>query len=214
MSCDLYQKFEMGELSEREFAEHERTCPVCRQAVQKDRELLQAARMLEQPVEAPLLWAKIENSLQRELRRNHLQSAKLKTFFAAHRSAMLRLAAVLVIAIGIGSYFLVNRTQLPERGVLAASTLAKIEVKEREYENAISELEKLVDPKLAQMDMDLMLLYRDRLETIDSQIVRCKEALLLNPGNAHIRRYLLAALQDKRETLREVNDWQPQALLN
>jgi hypothetical protein len=49
-----------------------------------------------------------------------------------------------------------------------------------------------------------MLLYRDRLETIDAQIARCQEALAENPSNAHIRRYLLAALQDKKETLREL----------
>jgi hypothetical protein len=50
----------------------------------------------------------------------------------------------------------------------------------------------------------MMLLYRDKLETIDAQIERCKEALALNPASAHIRRYLLAALQDKKGTLAEL----------
>ena len=54
------------------------------------------------------------------------------------------------------------------------------------------------------MNVELMLLYRDRLETIDDQIEQCREALSENPANAHIRRYMLAALQDKKETLKEL----------
>jgi hypothetical protein len=57
---------------------------------------------------------------------------------------------------------------------------------------------------MANMNIELMLLYRDRLETIDDQIDRCREALLENPANTHIRRYMLAALQDKKDTLTEL----------
>ncbi len=48
-----------------------------------------------------------------------------------------------------------------------------------------------------------MSLYRDKLAVIDGQIEKCQEALERNPGNAHIRRYFLAALQDKKQTLAE-----------
>jgi len=57
---------------------------------------------------------------------------------------------------------------------------------------------------MAGLDLELDSLYRDRLGTIDAQIARCREALKSNPANAHIRRYLMAALRDKRETLTEV----------
>jgi len=77
-------------------------------------------------------------------------------------------------------------------------------LKEGEYIQAINELEKTARPKLAGMDLQMMSLYRDRLAAIDSQLERCKEALASNPANAHIRRYLLAALQDKKQTLAEV----------
>jgi len=43
----------------------------------------------------------------------------------------------------------------------------------------------------------------DKLAVIDGQIEKCQEALERNPGNAHIRRYFLAALQDKKQTLAE-----------
>ena len=58
--------------------------------------------------------------------------------------------------------------------------------------------------KMESLDLNLALLYRDKLETIDSQIERCKDALQDNPANTHIRRYLLAALDDKKQTLREI----------
>jgi hypothetical protein len=62
---------------------------------------------------------------------------------------------------------------------------------------------------MADMNLELMLLYRDRLETIDDQIEQCREALSENPGNAHIRRYMLAALQDKKQTLKELLESEP-----
>ena len=89
---------------------------------------------------------------------------------------------------------------------LAGAALVQVEQKEKEYSAAIAELEAVALPQMAKLDTDLMLLYRDRLETIEAQIERCKEALATNPANAHIRRYLLAALQDKKETLKELVD--------
>jgi hypothetical protein len=54
------------------------------------------------------------------------------------------------------------------------------------------------------MDIQMMSLYRDKLAVIDAQIGKCRDALDSNPGNAHIRRYLLAALQDKHQTLADM----------
>jgi hypothetical protein len=59
-------------------------------------------------------------------------------------------------------------------------------------------------PKIEAMDLQMVSLYRDKLAAIDSQIAKCREALNSNPANAHIRRYLLAALSDKRQTLTEI----------
>ena len=70
---------------------------------------------------------------------------------------------------------------------------------------AITELEETVKPVLKSIDVELALCYRDRLETIDEQINLCKKELKHNPANTHIRHYLLAALQDKKQTLIELN---------
>jgi hypothetical protein len=112
-------------------------------------------------------------------------------------------AVLFLLIVSVGLYFLLNQ-KTGEPRLLAEKALIKVEKKENEYMEAIVELEERVLPKMAGLDLELMLLYRDRLETIDDQITRCKEALAENPANAHIRHYLLAALQDKRETLSEI----------
>jgi hypothetical protein len=91
--------------------------------------------------------------------------------------------------------------QASSSGLLARRALARVELKEREYTEAIGALEKLAGPKIEAMDLQMMSLYRDKLAAIDAQIERCREALASNPANAHIRSYLLAALRDKRQTL-------------
>ena len=77
----------------------------------------------------------------------------------------------------------------------------QIERAEKDYLAAIESLERQVRPKLAASMTEETALYEDRLAVIDAQIDRCRLVLASNPGNAHIRRYLLAALQDKRQTL-------------
>jgi hypothetical protein len=110
-----------------------------------------------------------------------------------------------LVAAGLGIYFGFKAlSRPPSSGLLARQAMAKVEKIEREHMQAIEELEKKALPKMASLDLEMMLLYRDKLETIDAQIERCKEALASNPANAHIRRYLLAALQDKKGTLAEL----------
>jgi hypothetical protein len=111
-------------------------------------------------------------------------------------------AALALVAVGLASWFLFIRPPSETAsGLMADAALARVETEEREYTAAIRDLEAKAEPKLAEMDFSLMALYRDRLETIDSQIERCREAIDQNPWNAHIRKYMLAALQDKKETL-------------
>jgi len=191
MRCEKYQKYEFGEIEESIFQNHLKTCSECQQQVTKDEKLLSLSKSLKQPVTAPQLWDKIENSL-------HSQQTRSKSKFQ-----YLKIAAVLIVAIGLSIIFM-NRNKVEEIKLLADSALQKVEAKEKEYEDAIEELEKIALPKLSDMNLELMFLYKDRLETINTQIAQCKEALNENPANAHIRHYLQLALQDKTDTLREV----------
>ncbi len=200
MSCHKFKEYELGKIEEQEFKEHVKSCATCQAEIKKDAWLMSLAKSLKQPVEAPYLWGKIENALRKE------EEAREGAAVRGYRWRLLPAfgaAVLLLIIISVGLYFLLSQ-KTGEQGLLAEKALIKVEKKEGEYLQAIVELEERVLPKMASLNLELMLLYRDRLETIDDQISRCKEALAENPANAHIRRYLLAALQDKRETLSEI----------
>jgi len=200
MNCGRYQEFELGDMHEDEFNAHLSTCALCQKLMAQDGKILSLAKNLPLPPAAPLLWAKIENALRAGQRRHR---PIWLSQFQEQKQMLWRIAAVLLLAAGLGSYWLIKPPPSSPR-LLEGAALEKVESKEREYVAAISELERTALPEMAKLDTDLMLLYRDRLETIEAQIARCKEALAENPSNAHIRRYLLAALQDKKETLREL----------
>lgn len=205
MSCNTFKKYEIDKISEREFQQHLKTCAFCLEQVKQDTQLLSLAKSLKKPIEAPSLWNRIEESLREE------QHKGKHTEIKDSRWNLLRLlpaAAAALLILSVGFYFLL-KPETGKSGILTESRLAKVEKKEREYIEAIEELEERTLPKMADMNLELTLLYRDRLETIDEQIERCREALSENPGNAHIRRYMLAALQDKTNTLMELLESEP-----
>lgn len=198
--CNQFEKYELGKISENIFQKHLKTCPECQQLMAEDAELMALAQELDQPVVAPKLWERIEADLIAEKAISGIKTSKSPR---TQRWYILRIAAVFLLIFGAGylsRYFYASK----EPKLLSDATIEKIESREREYIQAIAELEDQAVSKMSQMDLDLMLLYRDRLETIDIQISRCKEELAHNPANAHIRRYLLAALQDKKATLMEI----------
>jgi hypothetical protein len=170
---------------------------------------------LRQPVAGgPELWNRIETALEAE-KAGSAAAAMPQAAPAAHRPpfGVLRnlgkrwvlipagAAALFLIALAA---LLITRSAGPPSGILTARALARVESIEKDYLAAISDLEKMAAPKIEAMDLQMVSLYRDKLAAIDSQIAKCREALGSNPANAHIRRYLLAALSDKRRTLTEI----------
>jgi hypothetical protein len=200
MTCKRYEEYELGQIEENFFKEHARTCSECRKRLEEDDVLMKHVRSMSEPIEAPHLWERIERDLEAERRKEALEriSPRRQRMFRFARAA-----AVILIAVGLG-YYIGVRTPVRDSKILTQTALQRVESLEREHIQAIAELEAQAEPVLAAMDLELALLYRDRLETIDAQIQSCREALAENPGNAHVRHYMLAALQDKRETLSEL----------
>jgi len=194
MTCRLLDRYNQGKMEDAEFRRHAAYCPICQEALKLDEEIMSMAGSLRQHIEAPGLWSRIEEAIRMEHKRFSLRWRLLRFVPAA---------CVLTIVLGLGIYIGL-KIQNPSSGLLARKALARVELKEQEYLKAIQELEKQVLPKMADLDLKLVFIYRDRLETIDAQIEQCREALASNPANAHIRRYLMMALQDKKETLYEV----------
>ncbi len=204
MICDFLDKYNEGILSEPEFKKHASNCSSCQEVLDLDEEVMSFAKSLRQHIEAPFLWSRIEKSMMEEMAKEHRFKEKdkaRKSPWRLFRLASAMAAIILVVWLGF-HFFIDNRT--PSSGLIAKNTFARVEKKEQEYIRAIQDLEKRVQPKIADMDLQMVFLYRDRLETIDAQIEQCQEDLAFNPANAHIRRFLMMALHDKKETLAEI----------
>ena len=200
MSCRELERYESGELDETEFVRHAAGCPSCREILRQDAEIMAQAKELRRPVQAPGLWSRIEKALEEEAAKETGRAPLLARFLRLAPTAALMLAAA-----GLAVFF-VWRRQAPAfpSGLLAREALVRVEKEEKEYLEAIENLEKQALPRIADLNLELNFLYKERLETIDSQIEQCRDALASNPANAHIRRYLIIALQDKKETLAKV----------
>lgn len=197
MQCNMYEKFSLGLINSEAFSEHVFDCETCKMLKDEEDKLNSKTLSLRASVHTPLLWDKIENSLRAE--KAHQEK---KTYFQK-LSPFLKIAAILLFAISLSIYF--NQENNPKTsGLLSNELLEKVEQKESDYIKAIQNLEQKAQPKIAELDVNLMLLYQERLEIIDDQIERCRNAVARNPANAHIRGYLLAALQDKKHTLNEI----------
>jgi hypothetical protein len=191
-------------MEDAEFMKHATSCSTCQEILKLDEDVMSMATSLRQHIEAPHLWTRIKESLVEEMAGDHRFGNKTgegRDFWRIFKLAPAIVALFLVVWIGI---YLIFENHNPSSGLMAQKTLTRVEKKEQEYVKAIQDLEKQAILKMADMGLKLVFLYRDRLETIDAQIKQCQEALAFNPANTHIRRYLMMALQDKKETLVEL----------
>ena len=203
MNCKRYDDHLLGKMKETEFRRHAEGCASCKEQADRDERLRAGLVFLKQPISAPDLWARIEESLKKEHRIKARPGRSEFLAWVRRKIPVLVPAALVAVGIGLGLIFGL-RDRPPVSGLLAKEALQKVELTEREYVKAIDDLERKARPKMAFMDPGMMSLYRDKLEAIDSQIARCREALGVNSANAHIRRYMLAALQAKHQTLAEL----------
>ncbi len=208
MNCNKFEAYEEGRMTRCEFADHVRECAACTASAALDGRLDKELTKMREPVQASGLWERIEAALAKEKaaasameERRPARRPTVADFLRRPRPILVAAGAAALAILILGGAYLVFIKPLSSPGILAQRALAQVELKEKEYADAIAALEKQARPRIEAMDLQMMSLYRDKLATIDSQIERCKEALASNPANAHIRSYLLAALQDKRQTL-------------
>ena len=213
MSCTKYGDFELGRVKAAEMERHLETCPECRSQAALDDRLTRETASLRRPVDDDGLWDRIEARLLEEASavRREVTERKPARAWLTFISGLFRfprvagVAAVALVAAGLAVWFLLLRpSPAASSGLMDDAALTRVETAEREYAAAIKDLESKAAPKLAQMDFSQLALYKDRLQTIDAQIERCREAAAANPWNAHVRKYMLAALRDKQDTLGQI----------
>lgn len=208
MTCHKSEDYEAGKMTSEELSLHLKACSDCREAVRLDVRLERELDILRLPVPDNGLWRRIETALEAEKRaaeargpeRGPSRIGRVASWLARPWAILVPAGAVLLalIILGVGRG---PQGRLSASGILENKALAEVEVKERAYIAAIENLERQAGPKLAAMEEPRLALYKEKLATIDAQIGKCRQALATNPANAHIRRYLLAALQDKEQTL-------------
>jgi hypothetical protein len=156
---------------------------------------MERSKKLNQNLTVPDLWP----SIQKEIEKEEIP----QPVFRFRKKLILAAAAMIMITAAVWVVNLVQR-DVGEGRILSSRALEKVREAEKAYIAAINELEESAYQRIETTREPLAQLYRNKLSLIDQQIRNCEEALQNNPANSHIRRYLLAALQDKQKTLKDI----------
>jgi hypothetical protein len=195
MSCQKFEMYINENLDLESLKIHIESCDECRKAYQMDEQIMQRARDLNTNLTVPDLWPALENNILKKRTVIHKFKKNKKILYAA--AATFLIFTTLFI---FDSYWGDHSTDR----ILSKNALEKVKKAENKYIEAIEELESTAYLNLENTAEPLAQLYRNKLLLIDQQIANCRMALETNPANSHIRRYLMAALKDKRETLEEI----------
>jgi hypothetical protein len=194
---------------------HARACSDCAGEVQAWKALTTAAEQLRDYRDDPLLWSRIEVSLQRpDPRRRTRQgfAGKLRSWSAVSPGWQAALASAAVLLLALSGVYLLTHRKAPveaQNRLLKNSALVEVERAERDYTNAIDKLALEAKPQLETPASALMASYREKLVVLDSAIDELREQAGRNPSNAHLRYQLLAMYQEKQQTLEEVLEIKP-----
>jgi hypothetical protein len=193
----------------------------------QDAELSAVARSLHREWDSPRLWPAIEAGM-RAVDAGAVE-AGLQTRLSLWRTRGVgrwqAIAAAAVIAVTLGPsswlgwrWFMLApkpdaATVRQERGrLLNEDALAAIEQSEAKYIQAIDELTRLTAPRLDMPDSPLLVNLHERLAAIDMAIAEYRAEIERNRFNAHLRRQLLWIYQEKRRTLEQIQEYDPDAL--
>jgi hypothetical protein len=195
MNCQKFEDYLSDRLDLKTFQIHMESCEMCRKSFQVDSQIIARSKQLNEDLIVPDLWPSIQGSIQKKRAANiHFFPIKELIYVAA---ASLLIVTTLII---LKPYFMEETSTR----ILSEQALEKVKKAESNYMKAIDALESLAYMQLEDRSEPLVQLYRNKLSLIDHQIQNCRNALESNPANSHIRKYLMAALQDKHETLEEI----------
>jgi hypothetical protein len=188
---------------------------------ERDEELSAAARSLHREWESPQLWPDIAAGMRAQDQQDRIPPARLQSWIASATGwQSIAAAAVVVLALSSASWLGWRSLQptMPapdaaaQERLLTEDALAAIERSEAQYVQAIDELTRMTAPRLDMPDAPLLVNLRERLLAIDMAIAECRSEIARNRFNAHLRRQLLWIYQEKRRTLEQIQEYDPDAL--
>jgi len=159
-----------------------------------------AAKKLPQYEPPGELWNLIETRLTALAGRRSLWQravALIKGLSLSRWEPALKYSVIAVTAVFMA--FMIWRNFIYEPDPLKA--VEKAEIK---YIHAIEKLEQQVKKQGSDLDLNLLILYQERLALLDESIAACKRTLQENAENVNARKYLLLAYQEKVVTLKNL----------
>jgi hypothetical protein len=204
--------FEDGTLAEWAALEsHAASCTDCADELRSWKSLSVAALEMREYTESPALWPRIEHALAEKAARN-TRRARRWSWLSFWRDIPLAWQAaaagafVLILTVSAGWFYLHPAKFAPaaDQSLLKSAALAEVERTESAYVQAIDKLAADAKPQLDNPATPLLANYREKLLILDSGIGELRAQAEQNPGNAHLRRELLAMYQEKQSTLQEI----------
>jgi hypothetical protein len=188
---------------------HAASCGECAKELRAWKDLSLAAQELKQDWESPSLWPRIAKVLEEQSRprRMWLQSWLETLHVPSFNWQTIAATIALVLLTGSAAWLVVRPTNglLPRnQPLLSNSAVDEVEKAEAAYIRAIDKLDAQAGPQLQNPSTPLMANYREKLLILDSAIAELRSQADQNPGNAHLRRQLLAMYQEKQDTLEQV----------
>jgi hypothetical protein len=190
---------------------HAASCSDCTEELRAWKSLSTAVQEMRDYSESPALWPRIERALAEEAARNtrHAERWGWLSFWRNAPLAWQTAAAgalVLVLTASAGWLYFREANPMPgmNQALLKSSTLAEVERTESAYVQAIDKLAAEAKPQLDNPATLLLSNYREKLLVLDSAIGELRAQAEQNPGNAHLRKELLAMYREKQSTLEEI----------
>lgn len=190
---------------------HAASCVECTDELRAWKSLSVVAQEMRDYTESPALWPRIERALAEEAARNTRRAERwgwlsfLRNAPLAWQTAAAG-AVVLVLTASAGWFYFREAKPAPavNQSLLKSAALAEVERTESAYVQAIEKLAAEAKPQLDKPATPLLSNYREKLFILDSAIGELRAQAEQNPGNAHLRRALLAMYEEKQSTLEEI----------
>ncbi|MEW5976278.1 MAG: zf-HC2 domain-containing protein [Acidobacteriota bacterium] len=189
---------------------HIELCKECSQ-LHYDLESLKQSVAILDPFEPPdTVWTGIKAQLITEglIERESVWNF-WKNFFPSTASLKPALSGALVTLIMVTSlYFFFGRggrEPIPPPALPEVAAFEDLKTAELKYEQAIEELSRVSQRKLAALSPELAQIFNDNLATMDYYLNECRQAMQNDPENPLVHRYLLAAYQKKVDLLKTIS---------